>query len=124
MSEAVVGAFALGFGVGLIVTGVGVAWLVASGSWRKAKFSGISIPLAGIVGMRLRGTPPDLIVDAAVAVEKRGFAAPWMQVEAVYLAQGNARMDSHELAALVEKALEPAAVGSGAGTGSNDQELD
>jgi uncharacterized protein YqfA (UPF0365 family) len=87
---------------------------VASGSWRRAKFAGVSIPLLGIVGMRLRGTPPDLIVDATVAVAKRGLTIQWMQVEAAYLAHGTARMDSLELAAVVEREVSSAGATVGA----------
>jgi hypothetical protein len=43
--------------------------------------------------MRLRGSPPALIIDAAVTVAMRGHAVPWTKIEAIYLARGNAEMD-------------------------------
>jgi len=60
------------------------------------------IPWGAIVGMRLRGTPPELIVDAYVSLVKRGETVDWSIVEATYLAHRRANMTSSELAGLVE----------------------
>lgn len=98
MNGVTLSVFFLRAGVGFTVALVGVGWLVVNRSWRKATFSGIPISFADVLGMKLRGTPPGLIVDAAVAIGKRGRAASVRQVEAAYLAYGSPRMDGLDLA--------------------------
>lgn len=103
MDSTFVSGFVVGLGVGVVVSLVGIAWLVANASWRKANLAGVSIPILGIVGMRLRGTPPALVIDATVTLAKRGREVDWRQVEAAYLAHGNERMDSYELVEIVDR---------------------
>lgn len=95
----------LGAAAGAFLTLVGVAWLVVIRSWRRATFSGVPISFGEILGMRLRGTPPALIVDAAIALAKRGRTASLQQVEATYPGYGRATRDSVELADMVDTAL-------------------
>ena len=114
MDASVVGPFVLGLGLGIAITLLGVVLVAASGPWRRATFSGVPIPLLAIVGMRLRGTPPDVIVDAGVSLAKRGHPASWDVIEAVFLARGTRRTDGFELATLVESERE-----AGLGTGDD-----
>lgn len=107
MSSSVIGAFLGGVAVGFVVGLAAVAWLVANASWRRANLAGVRVPLLGIVGMRLRGTPPDLIVDATVALHKRGHTTPWTRVEAAFLAHGDRRIDYLDLLAVVEREVAP-----------------
>jgi uncharacterized protein YqfA (UPF0365 family) len=102
MDMSVVVPFLLGLGLGVAITLLALIAIVASRSWRRATFSGVPVPLLGIVGMRLRGTPPDIIVDAGVALAKRGAPVSWDSIEAVFLARGTSRTSGSELAALVE----------------------
>jgi uncharacterized protein YqfA (UPF0365 family) len=80
-------------------------WVVVNRAWRHAFFSGAAVPLAVILGMRLRGTPPALIIDAYVALKKRGREASLDVVEATYLADAGRSLDPDDLANLVDQHL-------------------
>ena len=99
------GQFLLGLVVGAGALLALVVWLALNRSWRHAVFAGAPIPWPAIIGMRLRGTPPGLIVDAYVALVKRGKSLDWSLVEAAYLANRGRRLDVPQLVALVEDAL-------------------
>jgi len=94
--------FLLGVAVGFAAALGLVGFLVVNRSWRHATFAAAPIPWGGILGMKLRGTPPELIADAYVSLTKRGRAVDWSIVEATYLAHRRANMTSPELARLVE----------------------
>lgn len=98
--------FLLGAAVGAAAVLSITLWLLLNRSWRHATFSGVPIPLGGILGMRLRGTPPGTIVDAAVILAKRGHSIDWPSVEAAFLSAGDRRLDSHDLVSMVERELE------------------
>ena len=95
--------------IGLVIGAGGtlalVVWLVTNRSWRHARFAGAAIPWPAVLGMRLRGTPAILIVDAYVSLVKRGRSVALGRVEAVYLAHRNRAPDAAALAALVEEQL-------------------
>jgi uncharacterized protein YqfA (UPF0365 family) len=97
------GQFLLGLALGAAAMLALVVWLLVNRSWRHAVFSGAPIPWRAILGMRLRGTPPRMIVDAYVILVKRGKTVDWRMVEAAYLAHGGARRDVAELVAVVER---------------------
>ena len=101
--------FWLGLVIGAAVTLTSVILLLVSRAWRHAFFSGAPIPLSTIVGMRLRGTPPSLIIDAYVALVKRGRTVDCSMIEATYLSEAGVLTKAHELADLVEKRLPPGA---------------
>ena len=97
--------FLIGLAIGAAGTLVLITWLVINRSWRHARFAGARIPWPVILGMRLRGTPATLIVDAYVSLIKRGRTVAVGLVEAVYLAHHERRLDSGALVALVEHQL-------------------
>jgi uncharacterized protein YqfA (UPF0365 family) len=99
------GQFLLGLVVGIGGTLVLVVWMVVNRSWRHAVFAGAPLPWTAILGMRLRGTPPALIVDSYVALVKRGRTPDWGMVEATYLANAGRRLDVSDLVSLVEQEL-------------------
>ncbi len=76
--------FALIF-IGLIV----FLYLIPVGVWIKALFSGAYVGLPTLVGMRLRGVPPSLIVIARISAIKAGLKIPIDKLESHYLAGGN-----------------------------------
>ncbi|HWO87770.1 MAG TPA: flotillin-like FloA family protein [Gemmatimonadales bacterium] len=98
------------FGLGLTVGAIGACllflWLLANRNWRYSVLSGARIPWSAIVGMRLRGTPPDVIVDSYVALVKRGWSVDWQMVEAVYLAGRGTDEERIPLATRVQRVLE------------------
>jgi uncharacterized protein YqfA (UPF0365 family) len=97
--------FLLGLVIGIGGTLVLVVWMVVNRSWRHAVFAGAPLPWPAILGMRLRGTPPALIVDSYVALVKRGKSPDLGMVEATYLAHPGRRLEVNDLVALVEQEL-------------------
>ena len=53
--------------------------------WRHAFFSGAPVPLLGIVGMRLRGNPPMLLIDAFIKLRKIPVDTSIQEVEVVFI---------------------------------------
>jgi uncharacterized protein YqfA (UPF0365 family) len=98
-----VGSFLLGVAFGVAISLGGIIWLVVNRSWRRAMLSGIPVSFGDVLGMRLRGTPPGLVVDAAVALDKRGLSVSIREVEAAYLAYGTPRMNHLHLAETVQR---------------------
>jgi uncharacterized protein YqfA (UPF0365 family) len=103
MSEWAPGWFFVGMAVGGGSVVAVTIWIVVNRGWRHATFSGAPLPLLAILGMRLRGSPPTLLIDAYVALHKRGRNVDIAVVEAVYLANKLAHMDAIALAHLVEE---------------------
>ena len=54
--------------------------------WLQALLTGTPVSIAEIIGMRLRRTPPQLIVHATIALRQRGVQATAKGVESCYLA--------------------------------------
>src|SRR5690554_6938869 len=88
----------VGVAVGAVGVGAAIFLFFLSRSWRYATFSGVPIGMPAVIGMRLRGTPVPLIVEAGVMLAKRDRAVVWGMIEAVYLAQGRPGLTAHELA--------------------------
>ncbi len=57
--------------------------------WVRAWLSGARVSLLNLLGMKLRGVPPTLIVDARIRSVKAGLAVESDALEAHYLAGGN-----------------------------------
>ncbi len=57
--------------------------------WLKALLSGYYIGIRRIIGMRLRGVDPHVIVNAGITAHMAGIALKDEQLEAHYLARGN-----------------------------------
>ena len=79
--------------------------------WMRAFMSGAPISLVQLIGMRLRGVPPNLIVDSVVTLVHRG--QPFerrlcYEAESLYLAQRGLIRSPEQLADLVEKRLKGA----------------
>ena len=78
------------------------------GSWLRAFLSGVPVSVVQILGMRLRGVPPRLIVDSLITLVHRGHPYDRMlgyQAESLYLAQRGLIRSPEHLADLVEKSL-------------------
>ena len=78
--------------------------------WVQALLTNTPVSVFGILGMRLRGTPPKLILHAAIALRQRGEMVTVEEVERCYLAHAiGSSMSATELADLVsEKRARPA----------------
>ena len=77
--------FLIGFGLGL---GTLVLFVIAGfilGPWVRALTSGVPVPLIGVVGMRLRRSPPHMLIEAYVSLKKRNIQTTMTEVETIYL---------------------------------------
>ncbi len=95
--------FLFGLIVGVGVTTTLFIVLIGARAWRHAWAAGLRVSLGTIIGMRLRGTPATLLVDACVALEKTGVHAPIAVVETVYLANRGTAMNLDLLVRLVRE---------------------
>ncbi|MBY0459735.1 MAG: flotillin-like FloA family protein [Gemmataceae bacterium] len=72
--------------------------------WIQALLTGVPISLLDIVGMRLRRSPAEVIVHAAIVLRHRGTPVPAAEVERCYLARAfGSGISADELADLVEE---------------------
>jgi uncharacterized protein YqfA (UPF0365 family) len=79
--------------------------------WMRAFLSGAPFSLVQLLAMRLRGVPPNLIVDSVVTLVHRGqpFSRKLCaEAESLYLAQRGMIQSPEQLADLVEKRLKAA----------------
>lgn len=86
----------------------GVLTVVLLRPWLRALSSAAPLPLGYIAGMSLRGSPPMLLVDAHVALAKRGHDVSIHTVEATYLSYRSAIRNEQDLADAVERQLREA----------------
>ena len=82
--------FAIGIAVG--ATGALILFAFVYGAfllirpWLMVKLQGGDIPMLGILGMRLRGTPVSLVTEAYTSLLQRGMRVDFRQVETQYIA--------------------------------------
>lgn len=95
--------FRLGVGVGAGLVGLLLLILFILKPWIRAFFSGAAVPLAAVVGMRLRGNPPMLLIDAFIQLRKTSVMVGINVVEVVYIAN---KMKASSPDILVELVLE------------------
>lgn len=74
--------------------------------WRHAFFSGVQVSLVQILGMRLRGNPPQLLVDAYIMLIKANVKVQIAYVEVVYIENKNRSDTPEQLAEMVKIYLE------------------
>jgi uncharacterized protein YqfA (UPF0365 family) len=78
--------FALGFATCLLtLVPLAILWWIV-GSWMRVFLTGGRASIFSIVGMRLRGSPVPLILDAYLALVQKGQHATLAQVESTYIA--------------------------------------
>lgn len=66
-----------------------IVWIVPVGLFIQAWFSGAFVGLFALIGMRLRGVDPKIIVNSRVIAVKAGIPLTTDQLETHYLARGN-----------------------------------
>ena len=69
--------------------------------WIRGRLGGVRVSILEIVGTRLRGAPPGLLVDAMLDLKRRGVEASAAEVESAYLRRKEERFTAAELADLV-----------------------
>ena len=75
--------------IGIFVLGFVVIFLNFLGVWIRALMSGARVPLASLIGMKLRRVPPSLIVEARIMLIKAGLRIATDELEAHFLAGGD-----------------------------------
>lgn len=83
-----------------------VVFAFVAAPWMRAFMSGAPVSMVQLIGMRLRGVPPNLIVDSVVTLIHRGqpFSRKLCyEAESLYLTQRGAIRSPEQLADLVEK---------------------
>ena len=73
--------------IGLVVSLVIISFF---NTWLKAFLAKATVGFTTLLAMRLRGVPVGLIVDARITAVKAGIPLETDQLEAHYLAEGNA----------------------------------
>ncbi len=84
---------------------VAIIFFTALRPWIRGLTGGAYVPLLNILGMRLRGCPPGLIIDTLVTLHHRGLGATIEEVESTYLAHRDERLETAQLADFVEERL-------------------
>lgn len=81
---------AIGLGLLFVISLVLVAFFFSYGAlWLRAFLSGCYVGISEVVGMRLRGVNPKVIVDSKIMAHKAGLPTETPALEAHYLARGN-----------------------------------
>jgi uncharacterized protein YqfA (UPF0365 family) len=95
--------FMLGFIAGIAACVVLMIMFFLLKPWLNAIFSGAAVPLGVIIGMRLRGNPPKLLIDAYATMIQSGEKTSIADVESVYIANRNQATDIDSLVRLVQE---------------------
>ena len=87
---------------------IAAVFLTLFGPWMRAFLSGTPVSIVQLIGMRLRGVPARLVVDALISLVHRGH--PYEPrlcylLESTYLAQRGYIESSTQLADMVERQL-------------------
>jgi uncharacterized protein YqfA (UPF0365 family) len=73
--------------------------------WIRGLLGGVRISIFDVIRMKLRGNPPGLLIDTAVALKHRGVEAGVQEAENAYLAYKGQTFTPSELADLVVQRL-------------------
>jgi uncharacterized protein YqfA (UPF0365 family) len=69
--------------------------------WIQCLLTNTHISIMDLIGMKLRRTPPELIVRTAIMLTQRGVQVRATEIESCYLASGGAVTNPIQLATLV-----------------------
>ena len=95
--------FILGFIAGIVTLVIFITLALLLRPWLHAMFSGAAMPLAKIIGMRLRGNPPKLLIDTYVTMIQAGETTSINEIESVYIANKTQATDVDILYRLVRE---------------------
>ncbi len=71
--------------------------------WVMAKSSHVHVPISWLVGMKLRGSPAELIVASFIIDAKRGARHSLAMIESTYMAAPNRSQTASELLAAADR---------------------
>ena len=95
--------FKIGMAVGVATVLLLQFVLLVFKPWIRAILSGAGVPLACVLGMRLRGNQPMLLVDAYIILRKRDIDVSMSMVEVVYITNRTRASTPEALAQLVQE---------------------
>ena len=75
-------------GLGLVII-FSFFYFVPIGLWITALFSGVTVGIGQLIGMRLRKVPPSIVVNNLIKSSKAGLNISVTEIETHYLAKGN-----------------------------------
>ena len=100
-------------GLGLVFVLLAAAFMLSLfPAWMRSFLGGAPVMVLQIIGMRLRGVPPGLVVDGLVTLVHRGIPHDLSRVrlaETIYLAQRGLVDSPAQLADMMEKQLKASA---------------
>jgi uncharacterized protein YqfA (UPF0365 family) len=73
-----------------------------AGPWLRAWLHGAPVPVFQVIAMRLRGNPPNLLIDAYIALKRAGLPASIADVENKYIDARNRVLTSDDLVELMK----------------------
>ena len=73
--------------------------------WLRAFMTDADVPLTQIIGMRLRGNPPVLLIDAYIVLKRQNVSATIVDVEEVYIDSRTRVSSSSDLVELVKRSV-------------------
>jgi uncharacterized protein YqfA (UPF0365 family) len=79
----------------------GVFFFLIPRPWLRAWSSGAPVTALSIVGMRLRGNPPILLIDAYIALKRAGVETSIREIEGTYIDHRTRVRNRDELIELV-----------------------
>ena len=94
--------FTLAMCLVLLVVALALFFLVFR-PWLRAFLSGAKISLFHVIGMKLRRTDVNLIIDALISYQHRGDEQPVASIESCYLAYRNKIHDLNSFLEIYEK---------------------
>ena len=102
-------------GVDLLWLILAVAWMIfvvvamiafiplVARPWVRAAFYGTPISMLSVIGMRMRGNPPTLLIDAYSALRRASINTSISDVESVYIDSRTRVKSATDLVALVKE---------------------
>ena len=87
--------------VALLLTSV--IFILLFRPWLRAFMHGTPVALVQIVGMRLRGNPTRLLIDAYITLKRAGFPITIAEVENAYIDYKSRIFGSDDLVELIEQ---------------------
>lgn len=95
--------------VAAVILGLGMAlffllsFVLLARPWLRAFLFGVPVSLLELLGARLRGNPPALLVDAYISLKHAGEEVTFRDVELAYFDGRSRIFTSHELVEVVKQ---------------------
>jgi uncharacterized protein YqfA (UPF0365 family) len=91
--------------IGIIFLGI-FLYFVPINLWITAVFSGVQVSIFELIFMRIRKTPPGLIIQSKIMLDKAGVKVSIVELETLHLASGDVKKVTNSLIKLKKKGKE------------------